>query len=131
MYTVSVSRDLTARHFLIGGDWGEENEEHSHRYRIEVRIDGRALDKHGYLIDICEVEAVLDSQADYFGGRSLNSLEEFESINPSIEHFARILCRRIAGQLTPRAAPGSIAVRVWESASAWAEFRDSKECSSA
>ena len=30
MYTVSVKRDFIARHFLIGGDWGRENEPHAH-----------------------------------------------------------------------------------------------------
>ena len=25
MYTVAVRRDLIARHYLIGGDWGAEN----------------------------------------------------------------------------------------------------------
>ena len=26
MYTVSVSRDFIANHYLVGGDWGSENE---------------------------------------------------------------------------------------------------------
>jgi 6-pyruvoyltetrahydropterin/6-carboxytetrahydropterin synthase len=130
MYTVSVSRNLTARHYLVGGDWNGENEEHSHDYRLEVRIEGEALDEHGYVIDICELESILDDQVAYFGGRSLNGLPEFEALNPSIEHFARILCRRITGRLQPGAGVSAVAVRIWESDQAWAEFRDSKACES-
>ena len=52
MYTVSVRRDLIARHYLIGGDWGAENDPHSHPYVIEVRLEAAELDQHGYLVDI-------------------------------------------------------------------------------
>ena len=38
MYTVSVKQDLIAQHYLIGGDWGAENEPHSHHYEVEVRL---------------------------------------------------------------------------------------------
>jgi 6-pyruvoyltetrahydropterin/6-carboxytetrahydropterin synthase len=30
MYTVTITRDFVAQHFLIGGDWGAENQWHSH-----------------------------------------------------------------------------------------------------
>ncbi len=30
MYSVSVRRNFIAQHYLIGGDWGPENELHSH-----------------------------------------------------------------------------------------------------
>ena len=40
MYAVAVSRDFVAQHFLIGGDWGAENESHSHHYRVEVGLEG-------------------------------------------------------------------------------------------
>jgi 6-pyruvoyltetrahydropterin/6-carboxytetrahydropterin synthase len=30
MYVVAVKREFDAQHFLIGGDWGPENEIHSH-----------------------------------------------------------------------------------------------------
>jgi 6-pyruvoyltetrahydropterin/6-carboxytetrahydropterin synthase len=32
MYTVAVRRDFIAQHYLIGGDWGAENELHAHHY---------------------------------------------------------------------------------------------------
>ena len=65
MYALSVSRDFVAQHFLIGGDWGAENEKHSHHYKIELRLEGTELDKHGYLVDIVDVEANLDALVAY------------------------------------------------------------------
>ena len=35
MYTLAVKRDFIAQHFLVGGDWGEENENHAHQYKTE------------------------------------------------------------------------------------------------
>ena len=55
MYTLAVRRDFIARHFLIGGDWGPENNEHAHHYRVEVQLEGSSLDKHGYLVDIVDI----------------------------------------------------------------------------
>jgi hypothetical protein len=34
MYTVAVKRDFIASHFLVGGDWGSENERHAHHYVV-------------------------------------------------------------------------------------------------
>jgi len=50
MYTVTITRDFVAQHFLIGGDWGAENQWHSHHYKAEVRLEGATLDQHGYLV---------------------------------------------------------------------------------
>ena len=30
MYKVAVTREFIANHFLIGGDWGDENKPHAH-----------------------------------------------------------------------------------------------------
>jgi 6-pyruvoyltetrahydropterin/6-carboxytetrahydropterin synthase len=50
MYTLSVRREFRAEHFLIGGDWGAENQPHVHAYRLEVELEGERLDAHGYLL---------------------------------------------------------------------------------
>ena len=60
MYTVAVKKDLIAQHYLIGGDWGAENDPHSHHYVIEVRLEAAELDQHGYLVDIVKIETELD-----------------------------------------------------------------------
>ena len=121
MYTVAVVRDFIARHYLVGGDWGAENQEHSHHYRVEVRLSGRELDEHGYLVDIVEIESGLDGLAARYRDAVLNDLPEFAGLNPSLEHFARLLCQALARKLH---APNleRIAVRLWEHESAWAEY---------
>ena len=91
MYTLGVRRDFIARHFLIGGDWGPENFPNSHHYVLELQMSGKELDHHGYLADIVDVENHLSEIVNYYSEQMLNDRPEFEGLNPSIEHFARIL----------------------------------------
>jgi 6-pyruvoyltetrahydropterin/6-carboxytetrahydropterin synthase len=123
MYTVAVRRDFIAHHALVGGEWGAENEPHAHHYVVEARLYGKQLDRHGYLIDICEVETRLDRLVDYFKDASLNDLPDFEGLNPSIEHFARILCRTLAKEIKTDALTG-LRIKIWENEVAWAEYRE-------
>ena len=78
MYKVAVKRDFIAQHFLIGGDWGPENQKHSHHYQVEVQLEGRSLDQHGYLVDIVDIENYLESIVERFRDKTLNDMPEFE-----------------------------------------------------
>ena len=122
MYTLGVKRDFVAQHYLIGGDWGPENDLHSHHYAVELRLEGAALDAHGYLVDIVDVEAKLDALVAHYRDHTLNDLPEFAGLNPSIEHFSRILCERLSAQID---APniGAVTVAVWENEIAWTSYR--------
>ena len=123
MYTMGVKRDFVAQHFLVGGDWGAENLRHSHHYQVEVQLEGKELDAHGYLVDIVEVEKYLQAQVDYFRDRMLNELPEFAGRNPSIEHLARIICQSMAEKIGA-ANLSAVRVKVWENDIAWAAYRE-------
>jgi 6-pyruvoyltetrahydropterin/6-carboxytetrahydropterin synthase len=71
MYTTAVRQDFIAQHCLIGGDWGAENEKHSHHYQVEVQLVGQSLDQHGYLVDIVDVTHVLDELVAQLRDRTL------------------------------------------------------------
>lgn len=122
MYTVAVTRDFIANHHLIGGDWGQENFPHAHHYVAEVSIMSKALDKHGYLVDIVEIEAALDDAVNYFRDSMLNDKPEFAGLNPSIEHFSRIIAEKLLAQIHPPGT-GSLTVKLWENATCWAAFQ--------
>jgi len=122
MYTLAVKRDFVAQHYLIGGDWGAENEWHSHHYALELQLIGPELDAHGYLVDIVAVERELDAIVGQYRDKTLNDLPEFNGLNPSIEHFTRIVCEALARRLN---LPNldSICVKIWENDIAWASYR--------
>jgi 6-pyruvoyltetrahydropterin/6-carboxytetrahydropterin synthase len=122
MYTVAVTRDFIAQHFLIGGDWGAENERHSHHYRVEVQLEGGSLDQHGYLVDIVDIETHLEALVARYRDKTLNEVPEFEGLNPSIEHFARIFCQALSDLIR---APNlqAVTIKMWENEIAWAAYR--------
>lgn len=122
MYTVAVKRDFIAQHFLIGGDWGAENEWHSHHYAIEVQLEGDKLDAHGYLVDIVDIEKNLNALVTHYRDQTLNELPEFSGMNPSIEHFSRLLCQALVSRIHAETLT-AVTVKLWENEIAWASFR--------
>lgn len=121
MYTLAVRRDFIAQHALIGGDWGAENLCHSHHYVLELQLSGTELDQHGYLVDILDVEQQLAEIVLRYRDHFLNDFPEFAHINPSLEHFSRILCNTLNEAIT---APNIKTMRVvlWENEIAWAAY---------
>jgi len=122
MYTLALQRSFEAWHHLIGGDWGAENNPHTHPYRVEVRLEGEGLNEHGYLVDLVDVEHRLDEIVSAYRNADLNTLPEFTGLNPSLENFARILGTRLAASLSSGNL-SAVDVRLWENDSAWAGYR--------
>jgi len=128
MYTLAVRRDFIARHYLIGGDWGAENFPNSHHYVLELQLEGRELDQHGYLVDIVDVEKHLDEIVNNYKDQMLNDKPEFAGLNPSLEHFARILATSLNERIKAANVTG-LEVVLWENESAWAAHRVNRSTS--
>ncbi len=122
MYMLGLRRDFEATHALVGGDWGAKNQPHRHNYRLELRLEAEQLTPHGFVADLIGVEAALDRLLERYAGADLNCLPEFSGLNPSMEHFARILAEGLAAALQS-AGLATISVQVWESDTAWAQYR--------
>ncbi len=122
MYTVAVQRKFVAQHFLIGGDWGAENELHSHHYVVELQLEGASLDQHGYLVDIVDIESNLDALVAEYRDHTLNDMPAFAGLNPSIEHFSRILCEVLNKRISALNI-SAFTVKLWENEIAWAAYQ--------
>ncbi len=123
MYKLAVQRDFIAQHFLVGGDWGSENQKHSHHYRLEIQLKGKTLDNHGYLLDIVKVKESLETVISYYQDKTLNELPEFKGLNPSIENMARISSHLFLNALNDSQI-STVKVKVWEDAIAWVSYRE-------
>lgn len=121
MYSVTVSRDFVAQHFLTVPDPGPEGELHSHHFEAEVCLEGEELGEYGYLIDIDEARATLDALEDRYRDETLNDLDEFDGLNPSVEHFAREFADRFLERVEAPAVD-RIEVVMWEDEAAGASY---------
>ncbi|MDR9502345.1 MAG: 6-carboxytetrahydropterin synthase [Desulfurivibrionaceae bacterium] len=122
MYALGVGRQFRARHYLIGNDWGKENIEHPHHYRLELVLETKDLDQHGFLVDISELNQHLDEVTAAFEGRTLNSLAPFKDVNPSIERLATVIHHLFRERLAHCGLAG-LAVTIWEDEVAWTSYR--------
>jgi 6-pyruvoyltetrahydropterin/6-carboxytetrahydropterin synthase len=122
MYSVGVRQDFVAQHYLLGDGDGPENSLHSHNFRVEVQLEGRSLDEHGYLVDIVVVKDGLEALLSKYRNKTLNDAPEFDGLNPSVEHFARIMCKGLFNHIR-QSALRAITIKIWEDENAWATFR--------
>lgn len=86
---------------------GAENFPNSHHYILELQLEGSELDQHGYLVDIVDVEKHLDELVNYYKEQMLNEKPEFAGLNPSIEHFSRILATTLNERIKAKRYPRS------------------------
>ena len=122
MYQLAISRDFIAQHYLIGGDWGRENDKHSHHYKVEVLLESDELDQHGYLVDIVDLENAINAVIASFQEQTLNDLQAFQGLNPSLERFARIFYLALQDRLHNTSM--QLNVKLWENSSDWAAYHE-------
>ncbi|MEF8813930.1 MAG: 6-carboxytetrahydropterin synthase [Halovenus sp.] len=119
-YELAVTREFVAQHVLTVPDpEPPEGEVHSHCFTVEVRFGGSTLGEYGYLVDIDEVRGILDELEERYRDIVLNDLPEFEGLNPSVEHFARLFGDRVTDALSDE-TPDRLEIRIWEDETAWA-----------
>jgi len=122
MYSVTVERAFVAQHFLTVPNPGPEGDLHSHRYTAKVELAGEELNEYGYLADIDALSEQIDAAVDRYRDATLNDLPEFEGLNPSLEHFARIFAEEFWRGLDAPVVE-SVTVELREDDVAWASYR--------
>ncbi len=121
MYQIGLKQSFIALHQLIGGDWGAENVPHAHHFAVEVLLTGKSLNLHGYLFDIAALKDGINEVISRFKNELLNNFAEFEGLNPSIEHFARIFFVQLMAKV-PFPEVETLTVRMWEDENAYASY---------
>lgn len=124
-YALGVNTEFSARHYLVGGDFGPEGELHAHDYRVEVVLEGEELDEHGFLVDIVHVKSELGRLVDRYRDVTLNDLPELAGVNPGCEAFSRVFAESLRAGLGREGAPSlsALTVKIWENERAWAQYR--------
>lgn len=127
-FEVGASAELRALHRI---PWlpPPEGDLHEHEYRVEVVIERATLDGRGMVCDLDVVEAALQAAVATIEGKDLDSIRPTEAEAVTVEILARWFHERLAGAI--RAAGGeALAVRVWESPTAFGGYRTQLSASS-
>ena len=118
MYTISKQFHFSASHQLLSlPDDHPCKRMHGHNFIVELVLQSDTLDEHGFVRDFMELKAFkrfIDENLDH---RHLNDVLPY---TPTSENLARYLYECAKSQW-----PQVIAVRVSETPSTWAEYRES------
>jgi 6-pyruvoyltetrahydropterin/6-carboxytetrahydropterin synthase len=120
-FEVGASADLRALHRI---PWlpPPEGDLHEHEYRVEVVIERATLDGRGMVIDLDVIEAALREAVGAIEGKDLDSIRPPEAEAVTVEILAQWFHARLADAIA--AAGGeALAVRVWESPTAFGGYR--------
>jgi 6-pyruvoyltetrahydropterin/6-carboxytetrahydropterin synthase len=120
-FEVGASADLRALHRM---PWlpPPEGDLHEHEYRVEVIIERSTLDGRGMVIDLDVVDAALREAVATIEGEDLDSIRPPEAEAVTVEILAQWFHARLADAIS--AAGGeALAVRVWESPTAFGGYR--------
>ena len=120
MFEVSVEETFAAGHALRGYRGKCENV-HGHNYRVQVTIQGAALDSVGLLVDFGDVKKLIRGVVARLDHRFINDLDPFTEVNPSAENIAKYFYDQIHGGLDPRVHVAE--VKVWETDTTSATYR--------
>jgi 6-pyruvoyltetrahydropterin/6-carboxytetrahydropterin synthase len=120
-FEVGASSELRALHRI---PWlpPPEGDLHAHDYRVEVVVGRATLDERGMVCDLDIVEAALQAAVGAVAGKDLDAIRPPGAEAVTVEILARWFHDRLADAI--RAAGGeTLAVRVWESATAFGGYR--------
>jgi len=120
MYTLAIQRAFIAQHYHTA-EWDDQKKLKSFRYKVELMIESDELDHQGYIVDFDELGVQFDGVIDEFRDQTLSELPDFDGLNPSVEHFCRILCEKMDDALY---APNvtAISMKLWEGDNVWAAY---------
>jgi len=126
-YELFVTAEFSAAHNLRNYK-GKCERLHGHNWRVDLRLQGRRLNRTGLLLDFVEAKRILAAVLDRFDHAYLNEVPPMDRLNPSSENLARF----IAGETAKRLPRGIrvASVTCWESAGCAATYKQTKVQSS-
>lgn len=121
-YEVGLSKQVRATHMMPGMP-EPEGSPHEHDYRVEVIVGRDLLDERAMVCDLDLLEAALDDTLALVEGKDLDAIRPDGVEAVTVEVFAHWVHQAIAGTIRD-AGGATLAVRVWESPTAFGGYRD-------
>jgi len=132
MFQVTVEEEFAAGHALRGYQGKCENP-HGHNYKVQVTLEGPALDKIGLLFDFAELKKAIHGTVGKLDHQFMNDVAPFDALNPSAENIAKFFYDEITtflGQHARKSGNGAPEssfcrvnqVKVWETSTTTATY---------
>ena len=89
---------------------------HGHNWRVRLFVTRAQLDETGFVMDFKVLDAVLKNIMELLDHKDLNSLKEFEIVNPTAENIALLIFRLAEKEISAIDKEVKVSkVCVWES----------------
>lgn len=111
-YELTVKSHFDAAHHLYDYP-GECRNLHGHTWDVEVTVAGEELDGIGIVYDFKSLKSDLAQVLGRYDHVLINEVEPFDTISPTAENLARVICERLQQVVDPRVRVSEVAV--WES----------------
>jgi 6-pyruvoyltetrahydropterin/6-carboxytetrahydropterin synthase len=128
MFEVTVEHTFAAGHSLREYKGKCENV-HGHNYRIQVTVEGEALNRIGLLVDFVDLKRAVRQISEQLDHKFINDVEPFTTLNPSAENLAKYFYDEVSRVLDLQANafnehPVRIGqIKVWETDTSIAVYR--------
>ncbi len=120
MYELLVEDYFSAAHRLKFYQ-GSCEKLHGHNWKVQVYIESGELDNIGLVMDFKDIKKEIRKLFEIIDHADLNSLKEFDGMNPSSENISRWIYKKLTEALEDRNVKVK-KVRVWESVNAAAAY---------
>ena len=89
---------------------------HGHNWRVRLFVTREKLDETGFVMDFKVLDAVLKKIMELLDHKDLNSLEEFQTVNPTAENIALLIFKLAEKEISAIDKEVRVSrVNVWES----------------
>ena len=89
---------------------------HGHNWRVRLFVTREKLDETGFVMDFKVLDAVLKKIMELLDHKDLNSLEEFQTVNPTAENIALLIFKLAEKEISVIDKEVRVSrVSVWES----------------
>ena len=120
VYDLTVKDHFDAAHHLYGYP-GECRNLHGHTWDVEVTVRSPHLDDIGIVYDFKDLKRDLAEVLGKYDHKLINEVEPFDTVSPTAENLARIICEALSATVDPRVTV--VEVAVWESPIARVGYR--------
>lgn len=122
MYELRIKVEFPAAHHLEGYP-GDCARPHGHNWGLEIFARSKGLDSIGMATDFRRLKRAANELIAPWDHQDLNTLPDFEKINPSAEQIARLAFERLSAVInTPETWIDR--VTIWENERCWATYWD-------